>query len=71
MRGKGIILQQAKQLSPEDRLTFNRWLKGNAVVAFLLVAGLAVMVLAGSNSARKPMLADGTTTPDIVAAHHE
>jgi len=66
--GKGRIFQQAKKLSPADRLTFNRWLKGNAVVAFLLATGLVAMVLTGSNAGvREPVLADGKATPDVVA----
>jgi hypothetical protein len=66
MGDKGRIFQQAKKLSPADRLTFHRWLKGNAVVAFILAAGFVAMVMWGSNSAREPLQA-GTMTPDVVA----
>jgi hypothetical protein len=71
MSGKGRIFQAAKELSPQDRLTFNRWLKGNAAVAFMLAAGLVAMVMSGSNSPREPVLADGKTAPDVVAAVHK
>jgi hypothetical protein len=65
--GKGRIFQQVRKLSTQDQLTFNRWLKGNAIAAFLLATGLAVMVLAGPNSSREPALAAGKATSDIVA----
>jgi hypothetical protein len=67
MGGKGRVFQQAKKLSPQDRLTFHRWLTGNAVVAFILAAGLVAMVMWGSNSVREPALAAGKLTPDVVA----
>jgi hypothetical protein len=66
MGGKGRVFQQAKKLSPADQLTFNRWLKGNAVVAFILAAGLVAMVMSGSNSVREPVQA-GKIAPDVVA----
>jgi len=43
MGGKGRVFRQYKSLSPDDRRTFNRWLEGNAVVGFILVAGLVAM----------------------------
>jgi hypothetical protein len=66
MGGKGRVFQAAKKLSPQDRLTFHRWLKGNAVVAFLLAAGLVAMVMSGSKS-REPVLASGKMAPDVIA----
>jgi hypothetical protein len=72
MGGKGRIFQQAKKLSPEDRLTFNRWLQGNAVVGFILAAGLVAMVMTGSNSgSHEPASAGGKMAPDVVATAHK
>jgi hypothetical protein len=71
MGGKGRVFQAAKKLPPQDRLTFHRWLKGNAVVAFLLAAGLVAMVMSGSNSSREPVLASGKMAPDVIATTHK
>jgi hypothetical protein len=48
--GEDRIFQRSKSLSPEDRLTFDRWLKGNAIVGLILAAGLIAMAIAGSIS---------------------
>jgi hypothetical protein len=49
-------------MSPEDRHTFDRWLKANAVVGFVLLAALISMALVGSNSAApdEASVANGT-----------
>ena len=67
MGGKGRVFRQYKSLSPDDRRTFNRWLEGNAVVGFILVAGLVAMALSASSSGREPVLASGKQVPDLVA----
>jgi hypothetical protein len=56
-------------MSPDDRHTFDRWLKANAVVGAVFVAGLLAMSLVGSQSGTPPdgALADGTGTT-IVAS---
>jgi hypothetical protein len=46
------ILHQLKDMSREDRRTFNRWLKANAVIGFMFAAGLVTMALIGSDLAR-------------------
>jgi hypothetical protein len=46
------ILHQLKDMSREDRHTFYRWLKANAVIGFMFAAGLMTMVLIGSDLAR-------------------
>jgi hypothetical protein len=51
---KGQIIRQAKNPSPEDQLTFDRWLAGNAVVGSLIAAGLVAMAVAGSMSTSPP-----------------
>ena len=75
--GEGRIFQQSKPLSPEDQLTFDRWLKGNAIAGLILAAGLVAMALAGSISgSREPILADGTllsqrpTSSSFVVSSH-
>jgi hypothetical protein len=47
---KGQIIRQSKNLSPEDRLTFDRWLIGNAVVGSIMAIGMVAMAVAGSTS---------------------
>ena len=49
--GSGI-LHQLKDMSREDRATFYRWLKANAVIGLMFVAALMGMVLIGSDLAR-------------------
>jgi hypothetical protein len=71
MGGKGQVFQQASKLSAADRQTFNRWLKGNAVVAFVMAAGLVAMVMAGSHSSRETVVTAGQMTPDVVAVAHK
>ena len=48
--GNGKIFDQYKPLSPDDRRTFDRWLKGNAVIGSIMAAGLVAMAIAGLNS---------------------
>jgi hypothetical protein len=47
---KGQIIRQSKYLSPEDRLTFDRWLVSNAVVGSIITIGIVAMAIAGSTS---------------------
>ena len=47
---KGQIIRQCRNRSPEDRLTFDRWLVGNAVVGSIMVIGIVVIAVAGSTS---------------------
>jgi hypothetical protein len=47
---KGQIVRQSRSLSPEDRLTFDRWLVGNAVVGSIMAIGIVAMAVAGSIS---------------------
>jgi hypothetical protein len=46
------ILRQLKDMSLEDRRTFYRWLKANAVIGFMFAAGLVALALIGSGLAR-------------------
>ena len=43
-----------EKLPPEDRRTFDRWLKLNVVIGLIFVAGLIAMALAGSRSVEGP-----------------
>jgi hypothetical protein len=70
--GEDRIFQRSKSLSPEDRLTFDRWLKGNAIVGLILAAGLIAMAIAGSISgSHEPILADGKNPPAHVTTAHK
>jgi hypothetical protein len=64
--GKGDISRHYKTMSPEDQRTYNRWLKGNAIVGLILLAGLIAMAIAGSNSPL-PEVAN-SKNPDAVAS---
>jgi hypothetical protein len=46
------ILHQLKDMSQEDRRTFYRWLKANAVTGFMFAAALMAMAIIGSDFAR-------------------
>jgi len=46
------IFHQLKDMSQEDRRTFYRWLKANAVTGFVFAAALIAMALIGSDLAR-------------------
>jgi hypothetical protein len=45
-----------RNLSPEDREAFERWLKGCAVVGAVLGLGLMAMALAGSRTAETEII---------------
>jgi hypothetical protein len=50
-----------KTLSPDDRRTFDGWLKSNALIGSILAAGLVAMAVAGSSSGPSPMTADANS----------
>ena len=41
--GKGCISRFYKTMSPEDQRAYNRWLKGNAILGFILAGGLVLL----------------------------
>jgi len=49
--GKGHTAFYYRGLSPEDRRTFDRWLKANAIVGAIFAIGLIAMALTSSRSA--------------------
>jgi hypothetical protein len=46
----GSLGQKYRALSPEDRRTFDRWLRANAAAGLILAAGLVAMAVMGSSS---------------------
>jgi hypothetical protein len=46
-------------MSAEDRHTFDRWLKANAVVGSIFAAGLFAMALAGARASRYASVVQG------------
>ena len=49
--GKSVIREYQK-LSPEDRRTFDRWLKANAIFGAILAVGMLAMASANINTVR-------------------
>jgi hypothetical protein len=52
--GKGYILHWRKSMSSQDRRTFDRWVKGNAVAGAVLVAGLLAISVLGTHRGASP-----------------
>ena len=48
--GKANVSMLYKRMSAEDRSTFDRWLKANAIVGLILTVGIVAMAVAGSRS---------------------
>jgi len=48
--GERFIDKSYRSMSPDDRRTFDRWLRANVAVGIILAAGLVAMALASSNS---------------------
>jgi hypothetical protein len=55
-------------MSPEDRHTFDRWLKANAVVGSIFAAGLFAMALAGSAGPRTASVTKTTDASKVAAS---
>ena len=65
--GKANVSMLYKRMSPEDRSTFDRWLKANAIVGLILTVGIVAMAVAGSRSAGKLDAANaGTARASVV-----
>jgi hypothetical protein len=66
--GKGRILQEYKSMSADDRRTFDRWLKANAVIGAIVSLALVAMAVVGAHSTRSPasVAAAGANPPDVV-----
>ena len=60
--------ERYRDMSPEDRRTFDRWLKANAVVGLMFAAGLFAMALAGSTGRRDATVANNIDVSKLVAA---
>jgi hypothetical protein len=63
---KGYILNWRKSMSPEDRQTFDRWLRRNVLAGAIFMAGLLAMSFLGSQRGTTPALAGGPSI-DVVA----
>jgi hypothetical protein len=68
--GTGGIASYYRGLSREDRRTFERWLKANAVVGAIFATGLVVMALTGSRSVgpRDAELASRTKASNVAVS---
>jgi hypothetical protein len=57
-------------MSAEDQRTFDGWLKANAVISLIFVAGIVAMALAGSRSLepRDAAVADNSKSSNVVAS---
>ncbi|MEA2957388.1 MAG: hypothetical protein QOJ58_2888 [Alphaproteobacteria bacterium] len=44
----GYIAREYQKMSPEDRRTFDRWIKANAFIGFIFAAGIIAMAFAGA-----------------------
>jgi hypothetical protein len=60
--GKANVSMLYKQMSPEDRSTFDRWLKANAIVGLILTVGIVAMAVAGSRSTDQRDVATASMT---------
>jgi hypothetical protein len=68
--GEGGIAFYYTRLSREDRRTFDRWLKANAIVGAIFATGLIVMALTGSRSvgSRDAEVASRTKASDVAVS---
>lgn len=48
--GKSDAALNYKSMSPEDRRSFDRWLRANAIFGLILAAGVVAMAFAGSRT---------------------
>jgi len=60
--GKANVSMLYKRMSPEDRSTFDRWLKANAIVGLILTVGIVAMAVAGSRSTDQRDVATASMT---------
>ncbi len=51
--------REFQNMSPEDQLTFNRWIRANAVVGSIFAVGMLAMALIGGSN---PVGHAGTVT---------
>ncbi len=66
----GYISRNYMKMSPEDRRTFDRWLRANAIIGLIFAVGIIAMAVAGSNSggSRDAAVAGNTKTSNVVAS---
>jgi len=62
MTSKRIIVPSYRTMSPQDQITFRRWLSLNALVGCILMVRLLAMAFLGSNAQPgKEVIAGGMT----------
>jgi hypothetical protein len=68
--GKSDAALNYKSMSPEDRCSFDRWLRANAIFGLILAAGVVAMAFAGSRTvgSRDATMADNRDASDVAAA---
>ena len=68
--GKSDAALNYKSMSPEDRRSFDRWLKANAIFGLIFAAGVVAMAFAGSRTVglRDATMADNRDASDVAAA---
>jgi|RhiMethySRZTD1v2_1073278.scaffolds.fasta_scaffold2199878_2 hypothetical protein len=66
--GKGVM-REYQRLSPEDKRTFDRWLRTNAILGPILAVGMLAMALAGSGSVGRTdaAIADSSRSSNVAA----
>jgi hypothetical protein len=66
----GYISRNYMKMSSDDRRTFDRWLKANAIIGLICAVGIIAMAVAGSNSggSRDAAVAENNKTSDVVAS---
>ena len=66
----GYISRNYMRMLPEDRRTFDRWLKANAILSLIFALGIIAMAVAGFNSGapREAAVAESTKPSGVVAS---
>ena len=61
--------RELQNMSPEDRLTFDGWIRANAVVGSIFAIGMLAMAVMGSNSVTRPDTSGSRNTADARPAN--
>jgi hypothetical protein len=68
--GKSEAALNYKSMSLEDRRSFDRWLKANAIFGMIFAAGVVAMAFAGARTvgSRDATMAENRDASDVAAA---
>jgi hypothetical protein len=68
--GKSEAALNYKSMSPEDRRSFDRWLKANAIFGMIFAAGVVAMAFAGARivGSRDATMVENRDASDVAAA---